>query len=45
MARGGHLAGTGKHKTTDYRELNVGKLVKDGLLKTHGNYTLEISEL
>ena len=41
MARGGHLAGTGKHKTTDYRELNVGKLVKDGLLKTHGNYTLE----
>ena len=41
MARSGHLAGTGKHKTTDYRELNVGKLVKDGLLKTHGNYTLE----
>ena len=41
MARGGHLAGQGKSKTTAYKELSVGKLAKDGLLKPNIRYKLE----
>ena len=41
MARGGHLAGTGKHKTTDYRQLNISKLAKGDLLKSGLQYGWE----
>ena len=41
MARGGHLAGTGKEKTTEYRQLNVSNLTKAGCLKPDLRYQWE----
>ena len=41
MARGGHLAGKGKSKTTAYRELSISNLTRDGLLKPNIQYKLE----
>ena len=41
MARGGHLAGTVKEKTTEYRQLNVSNLTKAGCLKPDLRYQWE----